>query len=78
MEGNQRFRIVRRSSGKRTQGVRHLFGELDLNRDCLDGHMKTTKNRTKFLEFSRSLRSSNSLSGRAPHTRQAPPVAVRG
>jgi len=42
---------------KRTQGVRHLFGALDMNRDSLYGHVKTTKNRAKFLEFCRYLRS---------------------
>ena len=34
-----------------------MFGALDMNRDCLYGHVKTTKNRTKFLEFCRYLRS---------------------
>lgn len=46
-----------RATYKRTQGVRHLFGALDINRDRLYGHMKTTKNWTKFLEFCRCLRS---------------------
>ena len=47
----------RRATYKRTQGVRHLLAALDLNRDHLYGHVKTTKNRTKFLEFCRYLRS---------------------
>ena len=47
----------RRATYKRTQGVRHMFGALDMNRDRLYGHVKTTKNRTKFLEFCRYLRS---------------------
>ena len=42
---------------KRTKGVRHLLAALDMNRDRLYGHIKTTKNRTKFLEFCRYLRS---------------------
>src|SRR5262249_50703480 len=41
----------------RTQGVRHMFGALDLNEDRLYGHVKTTKDRTRFLEFCRYLRS---------------------
>jgi transposase len=47
----------RRATYKRTQGVRHLLAALDMNRDHLYGHVKTTKNRTKFLEFCRYLRS---------------------
>jgi transposase len=46
-----------RATYKRTQGVGHLFGALDMNRDRLYGHMKTTKNRTKCLELCRYLRS---------------------
>jgi transposase len=46
-----------RATYKRTQGVRHLFGAFDKNRNRLYGHVKTTKNRTKFLEFCRYLRS---------------------
>jgi hypothetical protein len=34
-----------RVAGKRSQGVQHLFGALDMNRGRLDGHRKTTKNR---------------------------------
>jgi len=47
----------RRATYKRTQGVRHLLAALDMNRDHLYGHVKTTKNRSKFLEFCRYLRS---------------------
>jgi transposase len=47
----------RRATYKRTQGVRHLLAALDMNKDKLYGHVKTTKNRTKFLEFCRYLRS---------------------
>jgi transposase len=47
----------RRATYQRTQGVRHLLAALDMNRDHLYGHVKTTKNRTKFLEFCRYLRS---------------------
>jgi len=46
-----------RATYTRTQGDRRLFGALDMNRDRLYGHGKTTKNRTKFLEFCRYLRS---------------------
>jgi hypothetical protein len=41
----------------RTQGVRHMFGALDMNRNWMYGHVKSTKNRTTFLEFCRYLRS---------------------
>lgn len=37
-----------RATYTRTQGVRHLYGALDTNRDRLHGHVKTTKNRTTF------------------------------
>ncbi|HEV8527285.1 MAG TPA: IS630 family transposase [Actinomycetes bacterium] len=47
----------RRATYNRTQGVRHLFAAYDLGRDKIYGHVKTTKNRTKFLEFCRYLRS---------------------
>ena len=46
-----------RATYKRTKGVRHLLAALDMNHDHLYGHIKTTKNRTKFLEFCRYLRS---------------------
>ena len=47
----------RRPTYSRNDGVRHLMAAYDLNRDKLYGHIKTTKNRTKFLEFCRYLRS---------------------
>ena len=47
----------RRATYNRTQGVRHLMAALDLGRDKMYGHVKTTKNRTTFLEFCRYLRS---------------------
>lgn len=36
-------------------GVRHLFAAYDLAKDQLYGHIKKTKNRSKFLEFCRCL-----------------------
>jgi transposase len=47
----------RRATYKRPHGVRHLFAAYDLGRDKVYGHVKKTKNRTKFLEFARYLRS---------------------
>ncbi len=47
----------RRATYRRTQGVRHLFAALDMNRDWIFGHVKATKNRTTFLGFCRYLRS---------------------
>jgi transposase len=46
----------RRATYTRTKGVRHMFGAYDLGTDKLYGHVKVTKNRTKFLEFCRYLR----------------------
>jgi transposase len=46
----------RRATFNRNGGVRHLMAAYDLNSDKLYGHIKTTKNRTKFLEFCRYLR----------------------
>jgi len=46
-----------RDTYTRTLGVRHLYGALDMNRDRHYGYVMTTKNRTKFLEFCRYLRS---------------------
>ncbi|WSZ37686.1 transposase [Streptomyces sp. NBC_00868] len=37
--------------------MRHLFAAYDLAKDQLYGHIKKTKNRSKFLEFCRYLRS---------------------
>jgi transposase len=46
----------RRATFTRKNGVRHLLAAYDLNQDKLYGHIKTTKDRTKFLEFCRYLR----------------------
>ncbi|MGW0028211.1 IS630 family transposase [Rhodococcus sp. NPDC003383] len=46
----------RRATYTRPHGVRHLFAAYDLGKDKLYGHVKTTKNRTTFLEFCRYLR----------------------
>ena len=45
-----------RATFNRNDGVRYLMAAYDLNQDKLYGHIKTTKNRTKFLEFCRCLR----------------------
>src|SRR5919106_1171022 len=47
----------RRATYKRPHGVRHLLAAYDLGRDRLYGHIKTTKDRTRFLGFCRYLRS---------------------
>lgn len=47
----------RRATYTRPHGVRHLFAAYDLTKDQLYGHIKKTKNRSKFLEFCRYLRS---------------------
>ncbi|WP_435876563.1 transposase, partial [Rhodococcus pyridinivorans] len=47
----------RRATYTRPHGIRHLFAAYDLGKDKLFGHVKTTKNRTTFLEFCRYLRS---------------------
>ena len=46
----------RRATYTRKNGVRHLMAAYDLNRDKLYGHIKVTKDRTRFLEFCRYLR----------------------
>jgi transposase len=46
----------RRATFTRHNGVRHLLAAYDLNQDKLYGHIKTSKDRTKFLEFCRYLR----------------------
>ena len=46
-----------RATSTRTKGVRHLFAAYDLGEDRLYGHIKPRKNRTRFLEFCRYLRS---------------------
>ncbi|MFD4506451.1 IS630 family transposase [Streptomyces sp. NPDC058457] len=45
----------RRATYTRPHGVRHLFAAYDLGKDQLYGHIKKTKNRSKFLEFCRYL-----------------------
>ncbi|BAU87968.1 transposase [Streptomyces laurentii] len=45
----------RRATYSRPHGVRHLFAAYDLAKDQLYGHIKKTKNRSKFLEFCRYL-----------------------
>lgn len=47
----------RRATYNRNDGVCHLLAAYDLGKDKIYGHIKTTKNRTKFLEFCRYLRS---------------------
>jgi transposase len=46
-----------RATYPRTAGVRHLFAAYELGEDKLYGHIKPRKNRTRFLEFCRYLRS---------------------
>lgn len=45
-----------RATYTRTAGVRHLFAALELGEDKLFGHIKPRKNRARFLEFCRYLR----------------------
>lgn len=54
-DGVPRWRC-RRATYNRNDGVRHLLAAYDLNEDKIYGHIKTTKNRTKFLEICRYLR----------------------
>ncbi|MCX5215389.1 IS630 family transposase [Kitasatospora sp. NBC_00240] len=49
-------RPKRRATYTRPHGVRHLMAAYDLAKDKMYGHVKKTKNRTKFLEFCRYLR----------------------
>ena len=46
-----------RATYSRTAGVRHLFAGYELGEDKLFGHIKPRKNRARFLEFCRYLRS---------------------
>jgi transposase len=46
----------RRATFNRNDGVRHLMAAYDLNQDKMYGHIKVTKDRTRFLEFCRYLR----------------------
>ncbi|UQI45812.1 transposase [Streptomyces sp. HU2014] len=54
---DRELRPRRRATYTRPHGVRHLFAAYDLTKDQLYGHIKKTKNRSKFLEFCRYLRS---------------------
>jgi hypothetical protein len=56
-DGGAPRRRRRRATYKRPRGVGHLFAAYDLGCDKVCGHVKKTKNRTKFLEFARYLRS---------------------
>jgi transposase len=47
----------RRATYIRSSGVRHLMAAYDLNQDKIYGHIKAKKDRTRFLEFCRYLRS---------------------
>jgi transposase len=47
----------RRATYTRSAGVRHLFAAYELGEDKLYGHIKPRKNRVRFLEFCRYLRS---------------------
>jgi transposase len=47
----------RRATYTRQHGVWHLFAAYDLGNDKLYGHIKPKRNRTRFLEFCRHLRS---------------------
>ncbi len=55
--GGEPHRRRRRATYNRNDGVRHLLAAYDLGADKVYGHIKTTKNRVKFLEFCRYLRS---------------------
>jgi transposase len=46
-----------RATYTRTEGVRHLLAAYELGEDKLFGHVKPRKNRARFLEFCRYLRS---------------------
>jgi transposase len=46
----------RRATYTRNNGVRHLLAAYDMNTDKMYGHIKVTKDRTRFLEFCRYLR----------------------
>jgi len=55
-ESEEPRRRRRRATFNKTSGVRHLMAAYDLNQDKLYGHVKVTKDRTRFLEFCRYLR----------------------
>src|SRR6476619_6042375 len=56
-EPGRKPRPRRRATYTRTAGVRHLFAAYELGEDRLFGHIKPRKNRARFLEFCRYLRS---------------------
>jgi transposase len=56
-EPGRKPRPRRRATYTRTAGVRHLFAAYELGEDKLFGHIKPRKNRARFLEFCRYLRS---------------------
>ena len=56
-EPGRKPRPRRRATYRRTAGVRHLFAAYELGEDKLFGHIKPRKNRARFLEFCRYLRS---------------------
>ncbi|GAB3180652.1 IS630 family transposase [Streptomyces incanus] len=56
-EPDREPRPRRRATYIRPHGVRHLFAAYDLGKDRLYGHIKPRKNRARFLEFCRYLRS---------------------
>jgi transposase len=55
-ESDEPRRRRRRATYTRTNGVRHLMAAYDLGTDKMYGHVKVTKDRTRFLEFCRYLR----------------------
>ena len=55
-EPGRRPRRRIRATYTRTAGVRHLFAAHELGEDKLFGHIKPRKNRARFLEFCRYLR----------------------
>jgi transposase len=56
-ESGRKPRRRRRATYTRTGGVRHLFAAYELGEDKLFAHIKPRKNRARFLEFCRYLRS---------------------
>jgi transposase len=56
-EPGRKPRPRRRATYRRTAGVRHLFAAYELGEDKMYGHIKPRKNRARFLEFCRYLRS---------------------
>ncbi|MDQ0767003.1 hypothetical protein QFZ22_000945 [Streptomyces canus] len=56
-DSNREPRRRRPAAYTRPHGARHLFAAYDLAKDQPYGHIKKTKNRSKFQEFCRYLRS---------------------